>query len=433
MWAPGAYLPDRGEGDAVHANIGVEKYFFAAGDRILNRIKEQREHGDPARAHRPDRRRALLRRRQQRGRALVQPWRRSHTASRRARTCMSIRRCRSQPRPAQQVIRLAEPDRLRHRRQDHGRRAEPQVGGSYVASVASPNPANPGAKRHSHAAAFCSARGRGGRGRRDTADGRRLPARLRDRGQARGARVRRRQLRAAGVCARVRAGRDAARGAMTGPKRRPAPITTTFVFVNEPSVIRYTTDGSKPNESSPSWDSTGPREPGEVFHLTTTTTFQWTARDIKGNTSTGIAEVHDQAVDLPAVRRPASRRAARRDAAAMSHGLALLGLARSARRREPSWSAARLVGRARTVRRPTAAARDVRHAGAVPAGRVPRRRRLAPATREFLAYGSRAAGATPGRRAGDRRRGLAPRAGSCSRTATGSCTRSGAVRAEAAT
>ena len=42
MWAPGAYLPDRGEGDAVHANIGVEKYFFEAGDRILNRIKEDR-------------------------------------------------------------------------------------------------------------------------------------------------------------------------------------------------------------------------------------------------------------------------------------------------------------------------------------------------------------------------------------------------------
>ena len=42
MWAPGTYLPDRGEGDAVHANIGVEKYFFAAGDQILNRIKEVR-------------------------------------------------------------------------------------------------------------------------------------------------------------------------------------------------------------------------------------------------------------------------------------------------------------------------------------------------------------------------------------------------------
>ena len=43
MWAPGAYLPDRGEGDEVHANIGIEKYFFEAGDKILNRIKEQRD------------------------------------------------------------------------------------------------------------------------------------------------------------------------------------------------------------------------------------------------------------------------------------------------------------------------------------------------------------------------------------------------------
>jgi hypothetical protein len=42
MWAPGTYKPDRGEGDALHANIGVEKYFFEAGDRILNRIKDVR-------------------------------------------------------------------------------------------------------------------------------------------------------------------------------------------------------------------------------------------------------------------------------------------------------------------------------------------------------------------------------------------------------
>ena len=43
MWAPGAYLPNRDEGDLDHANIGVEKYFFAAGDQILNRIKEHRK------------------------------------------------------------------------------------------------------------------------------------------------------------------------------------------------------------------------------------------------------------------------------------------------------------------------------------------------------------------------------------------------------
>ena len=73
MWAPGAYLPDRGEGDAVHANIGVEKYFFEAGDRILNRIKERPEHGDPPGAHGADRGRPVLGGRQQRRRALVQP------------------------------------------------------------------------------------------------------------------------------------------------------------------------------------------------------------------------------------------------------------------------------------------------------------------------------------------------------------------------
>jgi hypothetical protein len=52
-------------------------------------------------------------------------------------------------------------------------------------------------------------------------------------------------------------------------------------------VIRYTTDGSRPTERSPLWDATGPREPGEVFHVNTTTTFRWLAEDIKGNVSTG--------------------------------------------------------------------------------------------------------------------------------------------------
>ena len=38
---------------------------------------------------------------------------------------------------------------------------------------------------------------------------------------------------------------------MTGPKSSTDPITTTFEFVNEPSVIRYTTDGSKPTSNVP--------------------------------------------------------------------------------------------------------------------------------------------------------------------------------------
>ena len=65
-------------------------------------------------------------------------------------------------------------------------------------------------------------------------------------------------------------------------------IDATFQYVNEPSVIRYTTDGSIPNAGSTLWDSTGPREPGEVFRITEDTTFRWRATDIKGNVSFGV-------------------------------------------------------------------------------------------------------------------------------------------------
>jgi Chitobiase/beta-hexosaminidase C-terminal domain len=74
---------------------------------------------------------------------------------------------------------------------------------------------------------------------------------------------------------------------MTGPFQSPDPIETTFEFVNEPSVIHYTTDGTRPTEDSTEWDSTGPREPGEVFHVNETTTFRWRAEDIKGNVAYG--------------------------------------------------------------------------------------------------------------------------------------------------
>jgi hypothetical protein len=74
---------------------------------------------------------------------------------------------------------------------------------------------------------------------------------------------------------------------LTGPPAARGSITTTFRYVNEPSVIRYTTDGSEPTSSSTLWDSTGPREPGQVFHVTQTTTFKWMATDMKGNVSKG--------------------------------------------------------------------------------------------------------------------------------------------------
>ena len=74
---------------------------------------------------------------------------------------------------------------------------------------------------------------------------------------------------------------------MTGATVSDDPIETTFEFVNEPSVIHYTTDGTRPTESSEEWDASGPREPGQVFHVEQTTTFRWRAEDIKGNVAYG--------------------------------------------------------------------------------------------------------------------------------------------------
>jgi hypothetical protein len=77
---------------------------------------------------------------------------------------------------------------------------------------------------------------------------------------------------------------------MTAPYCSTDEIETTFEFVDEPATIRYTMDGSRPNSSSPLWDSTGPREPGQTFHIAEDTEFRWIATDIKGNRSTGSQE-----------------------------------------------------------------------------------------------------------------------------------------------
>jgi len=63
------------------------------------------------------------------------------------------------------------------------------------------------------------------------------------------------------------------------------PITATFEWVNEPSQIYYTVDGSTPTESSDVWENQGPRRPGQVFKFSETTTIKWIAKDIKGHVS----------------------------------------------------------------------------------------------------------------------------------------------------
>ena len=63
------------------------------------------------------------------------------------------------------------------------------------------------------------------------------------------------------------------------------PLDVTFRWINEPSVIYYTLDGSTPTTASQTWEAQGPRQPGIHLTITEPTTIKWLAVDIKGNTS----------------------------------------------------------------------------------------------------------------------------------------------------
>ncbi|MEU9828095.1 chitobiase/beta-hexosaminidase C-terminal domain-containing protein [Micromonospora chersina] len=52
---------------------------------------------------------------------------------------------------------------------------------------------------------------------------------------------------------------------------------------SEPATIYYTTDGSRPTLEPPRYPATEFREPGQVFHVTETTTFRWFSVDSAGN------------------------------------------------------------------------------------------------------------------------------------------------------
>jgi zinc carboxypeptidase/chitobiase/beta-hexosaminidase-like protein len=286
MWAPGAYLPDRGEGDAVHANIGVEKYFFAAGDRILNRIKEHRNTvilpertgpiadvlysaaGNSADEHWYNRD--------------VIAYSFETGADRYVDTTLSV----ASPAGAT-GIRAANRTGFRE-----GDRIKVDAGTANeeirtVASVVNPNPPTPNPNvllteplglAHPAGAILSGGTLQSGVGFQPVyaTEGKQEALEF-----------------AAGNYGLLESALEYAFDTtppevnMPGPTHSRTPITTTFVFVNEPSVIRYTMDGSKPTESSPLWDSTGPREPGQVFHVTRRTIFRWIATDIKGNASKG--------------------------------------------------------------------------------------------------------------------------------------------------
>ena len=209
MWAPGAYLPDRGEGAAVHANIGVEKYFFEAGDQILNRIKEVR--GTAILPERTGPIADVLY--SAAGNSADEHWYNRGViaysfetgADRFVDTSLSVASAAGAT-----AIRAANRTGF-----DVGDTIKVDAGTASqeirtVASVARDQPAEPESEHHPDRAPLAGASRRGcSRGRVPPIGGR-LPARLRDRGQARVPRVRGRQLRPARVCARVRAGQQGA-------------------------------------------------------------------------------------------------------------------------------------------------------------------------------------------------------------------------------
>jgi hypothetical protein len=286
MWAPGAYLPDRSEGDLVHANIGVEKYFFEAGDQILNRIKEHR--GTAILPERTGPVADVLY--SAAGNSADEHWYNRDMiaysfetgADRYVDTSLSaasaagataIRAANRTGFNVGDTITVdAETSNAEIRTVDH---------------VINPNPPSPSPNivltealtlPHPVGALLSGGVLQSGVGFQPdyATEGKHEALEF-----------------AAGNYGLLESALEYARDRtpptvrMTGPSYSTTPIETTFEFVNEPSIIHYTMNGSKPTESSTLWDATGPREPGQVFHVTTTTTFRWIAQDIKGNVSTG--------------------------------------------------------------------------------------------------------------------------------------------------
>jgi hypothetical protein len=296
MWAPGAYLTDRGEGDLVHPNIGIEGYFFDAADRILNRIKEYRgtvilpertgpiadvlysAAGNSADEHWYNR--GVIAYSFETGAdrfqtTLNQPAAAGATGIRVSSTTGLVAGNNIKvgfDGPNQELVTIASvvtpnppspnPNVLLTTPLANSHVAgEAVIGGNVLAEVGfQPNYANEG--KH-EAMEFSS----GNYGLLEAA---------------------------------LAYSRDVTPpiAEMTGPRASSSPIETTFEWVNEPSVIHYTTDGSNPTLLSPTWEAQAPRAPGEVFTIATTTTFKWIAKDLKGNVSdvrTATFAIDDQA------------------------------------------------------------------------------------------------------------------------------------------
>jgi hypothetical protein len=292
MWAPGTYLPDRGEGQAVHANIGVEKYFFEAGDRILNRIKEIRNT-------------AILPERtgpiadvlySAAGNSADEHWYNRgviaysfETGADRygalEQTTLSV----AAPAGAT-AIRVGNRTLFTPLEKVTIDPGLPSQETRTVQSVAVNNPASPNPNvTLAEPLQFAHAANAVVRGQDIVQTGVGFQPDYATEGRFEALEF------AAGNYGLLESAYDYSKDdkgpevIMSGPRSSSTPITTTFKYVTEPAVIRYTTDGSKPSNSSQLWDSTGPREPGQSFVVTKTTEFRWLATDMAGNQTTGRA------------------------------------------------------------------------------------------------------------------------------------------------
>ncbi len=292
MWAPGTYLPDRGEGAAVHANIGVEKYFFQAGDRILNRIKEVRNT-------------AILPERtgpiadvlySAAGNSADEHWYNRGVIAYSFETGADRFGALEQTTLAQPAAAGATAVRSNNRNLftplekvtfDPGLPTEET---RTVATVSVNNPTSPAPNMtFSEPLQFAHAAGAVMRGQDLTQQGVGFQPPYATEGKFEALEF------AAGNFGLLESAYDYSKDdkgpevIMTGARTSSTSITTTFQYVSEPAVIRYTTDGSKPSNTSTLWESTGPREPGQSFVVTKTTEFRWLATDMAGNQTTGRA------------------------------------------------------------------------------------------------------------------------------------------------
>ena len=290
MWAPGTYLPNRDEGEAVHANIGVEKYFFAAGDQILNRIKDVR--GTVILPERTGPIADVLY--SAAGNSADEHWYNRDVIAYSFETGAD-----RYVDPTLSVATLAGATGVRASNRN-GFRAGDQVVVGFgtpnaetrtITEVAVSNPPSPNPNVTLDAPlAFAHAVGevlhggvlQGQVGFQPNYDTEGKFEALEFAAGNFGLLESAYAYEKDDVAPQVRL-------SVGGPNK--GPVYTTFEFVNEPSVIRYTLDGSKPTMNSTLWDSSGTREPGQVFYVTSSTTFRWLATDIKGNQSYGLERV----------------------------------------------------------------------------------------------------------------------------------------------